>query len=89
MKKIFVISLFLVSVYSCRSVSNLSDSISIEWTYNNADSLTLIKDDEILVPSMPIGETKQLHLNGFEKGRYKILIYDNSQVVEFKTFSLK
>lgn len=89
MKNIFLISLFFIGVYSCKSVNHLNDSISIEWSYDNADSLTLFKDDVVLVPSMPVGETKQLHLNGFERGRYKILIYDNSQVVEYKTFSLR
>lgn len=89
MNKIFFLCSFLGCLYSCTSVNHLSDSISIEWSYDNADSLTLFKDDAVLVPSMPVGETKQLHLNGFERGRYKILIYDNSQVVEYKTFSLR
>lgn len=89
MNKIYFLAFFLVCIYSCRSIKPINDNISIEWEYAGADSISLIKDDEVLVPAMPVGEIKQLHLNGFTKGKYKVIVYDNSQVVELKTFSLR
>lgn len=89
MNKIFFLCSFLGCLYSCTSTKHFSDQVSIEWEYEYADSISLMKGDEILVPGMPVGNTKQLHLNGFQKGTYKVLVYDNSQVVELKTFSLR
>lgn len=89
MNKIYFLASFLVCIYSCSSIKPAKDNISIEWEYSGADSISLMKGDEVLVPGMPVGETKQLHLNGFSKGKYKVVVYDNSQVVELKTFSLR
>lgn len=48
-----------------------------------------MRGDEIVVPGVPVGDTKQLHINGFQKGNYKVLVYDDSKIVELKTFSLR
>ncbi len=84
-----LIPVLFFSLIGCSSLKPINDTISLQWEYDHAASVSLMRGDEIVVPGVPVGDTKQLHINGFQKGNYKVLVYDDSKIVELKTFSLR
>ena len=64
------------------------NSTTIVWNDDRFDEVEVYKESTLFMPSMPIFEAKEMHLNDLEDGTYFINFKKNNQIIATKEFKV-
>jgi hypothetical protein len=64
------------------------NSTTIIWNDTRFDEVEVYKESNLFMPSMPIFEAKEMHLNDLEDGTYYVNFKKNNQILVTKEFKV-
>ena len=64
------------------------NSTTIIWNDTRFDEVEVYKENNLFLPSMPILEAKEMHLNDLEEGTYYVNFKKNNQILATKEFKV-
>jgi len=89
---LILLSLCILSMIlaSCKSSKEPCDAYgSVYWDNPEVDSVSVLKDNSIYIPYVPVMDAQAFHLNTVEKGTYKVLLKAGDEVIEARSIVLK
>ena len=92
-KRLIIILAFccLLSILlACKTKKNSNCDAygTINWEVN-ADTITVMKNDEDYVTDIPSNGAKSIHINTKNKGTYIVLLKSEGSIVDIKEFIIK
>jgi hypothetical protein len=64
------------------------NSTTIIWNDSRFDEVEVYKENNLFMPSTPIFEAKEMHLNDLEDGTYYVNFKKNNQILATKEFKV-
>jgi hypothetical protein len=74
---------------SCKSSKSSCDAYGFEWKKKGADSLSIVKDNSLFLPYIPLMGATSFHMNDPNPGNYTVFLKHGDSVIEEKSFLLK
>ncbi len=76
--------------FSIIQVVNNTDenTITLAWNDNRFDEIEIQNQDGLFMPSIPVMNAKQLHLNDLIEGYYLVLFKSQNEIIATKEFKV-
>ncbi|MFM7637019.1 MAG: T9SS type A sorting domain-containing protein [Crocinitomicaceae bacterium] len=75
----------IVKVYENPS----NHAITVAWNDNRIDEIEILTSKGILMPTIPVFDSKQIHLNGLEDGTYYLNFKSKGQILQTKLITVE
>lgn len=75
----------IVKVYENPS----NHEITVAWNDNRIDEIEILTSNGIFMPSIPVFDSKQIHLNGLEDGIYYLNFKSKGQILQTKPITVE
>jgi hypothetical protein len=64
-------------------------SITVAWNDDRIDEIEILTSNGIFMPSIPVFDSKQIHLNGLEDGIYYLNFKSKGQILHTKLITVE